>query len=317
MVIKNRISVIVPAYQVEKYLLSCVKSILKQTYPNVEVIIVDDGSTDQSGYIAEELKRKDSRVKVIHQKNRGLSSARNAALISASGEWITFVDGDDCIHPQMLEILYQIALRKNADIVFCHFSPIKEVTAMDIQKRYTKIPTEILSPQRTIRNLFNKKSVYTVTACNKLYKRELWEGIYFPEGRIHEDVATTYKIFDRADRIIEVKLPLYGYLQRNDSIMSQKVSMEKLSLFETYDEMLDYFCEDERMMSRIVRMYRWTVYTLYAKSFLYWQNSDDKKEFFRRNIEARNRQISDHPIKIHIILILVILIKIKEILRRY
>ena len=213
------ISVIVPIYKVEKYLRRCIDSILGQTYSDLEVILVDDGSPDGCPEICDEYEKKDPRVKVIHQKNGGLSAARNVGLDICIGEHITFVDSDDWLHPQMLERLLD-AINSAPDVGvsvcgYCETSQEESVSNVE-----SNGPTELLAGEKAVEAIMGPDNVMLVTAWGKLYQRELFTGIRYPVGRIHEDEFVTYKLYILSKNVAIVREKLYFYFQREDSIMA-------------------------------------------------------------------------------------------------
>lgn len=236
---KPVISVIVPVYNVEPYLHKCLDSVVNQTYENLEILIVDDGSTDESGRICDEY-TKDVRVKVFHTENRGLSAARNLGLDNANGDWIGFVDSDDWIEPDMYEVLLKSAMETGADVVECGIF-IKYPDRTERHKRYNRV----LTGSEAIRALLEEE--LSENAWNKLWKKSCFKSIRFPEGRIFEDIATTYKIYKGINRLSSIKAEKYHYEQREGSL-SRKKTMKNLSDFwlshyerfmELYDEVDD------------------------------------------------------------------------------
>jgi glycosyltransferase involved in cell wall biosynthesis len=207
------ISIIVPVYKIEPYLRKCLNSIVRQTYENLEIILVDDGSPDNCGGICDEYAALDSRIKVIHQKNRGLSAARNAGLKIASGEYIGFTDSDDWIDADMFETLYKGSLEYRADITICGYYFVKGNKYREVREEHT-----VLYGREDAMHHLLLDETFTNHAWNKLYRRELFKDIYYPDGRTYEDIATTYKLFEKADRVVFLNSCKYYYLQRDDSI---------------------------------------------------------------------------------------------------
>jgi len=209
------ISVIVPVYNIEDYLPKCLGSILKQTFVDFELILVDDGSTDTSGKICDEYAQMDRRIKVIHQKNGGLSNARNSAIAVATGKYYSFIDSDDWVDEQMLFEMYEQAILNDADIVIAgHFivnldKTIKENIKVDKQRILNRIEATSL--------ILGDDEIHSF-AWDKLYKRELFEGIRYPNGRVFEDTATTYKLFNKSDILVQMNKAYYYYLRRESSI---------------------------------------------------------------------------------------------------
>ncbi|MBQ3652809.1 MAG: glycosyltransferase family 2 protein [Synergistaceae bacterium] len=209
------ISVIVPAYNVEKYLARCLNSILAQTYTNLEILIIDDGSTDSTGTISDQYALRDPRIRVIHQENQGLAEVRNVGLREARGEYIQFVDSDDWIDPETIETCYKYLHEYDADIVsFCFIHEYEN------GKRYH--PAEIHSPElmsgaKSLSLIFFQGSIH-VASWNKLFRADLFDGVAFPAGRLHEDIYTIYKVLARAEKVLSVSDEFYHYFHRQGSI---------------------------------------------------------------------------------------------------
>ena len=211
------ISVIVPVYNVERYLRRCVDSILAQTCRDLEIILVDDGSTDGCPSICDGYAAADSRVKVIHKANGGLSDARNAGLEIASGEWVGFVDSDDFIMPEMYETLLRACVEHGVSIAMCGRRLVDEA---DTTLRYEYCFSEpvMLSAEEALRSLLMTEEACDSAAWDKLYRRDLFEGVRYPVGVHYEDQAVTPRLLCRAGEMMHVGRPLYVYLKRADSI---------------------------------------------------------------------------------------------------
>lgn len=240
---KPLVSVIVPIYNVERYLKACIDSIINQTYSNLEIILVDDGSPDKCPEICDEYARLDNRIKVIHQKNGGLSDARNVGLDIATGKYISFVDSDDILHPEFIEILYRpISLQKKG-ISVCAFRPFYKSNPGDLmcaRESDYLITLEMLLEQNSSMNTFLSMECNSV--CNKLFSAELIKSIRFPKGKLYEDVATTYKVLFEAETIYYVPMQLYVYRVRDDSIMGSKIFSER------YLDFIDFLHETIRWL---------------------------------------------------------------------
>lgn len=217
------VSVIVAVYNIEEYLPRCVDSILAQTYRNLEIILVDDGSKDQSGSICDSYAEKDRRIKVIHKKNGGLSDARNAGMDAASGEYIGFVDGDDWIDPNMYEMLFSALKDKRADLAVCRYRQISRTRTLD-----GSVDRAILfEAQEALQVYVEEREEYAIqnAAWNKLYRKELLEGNLFPEGRWYEDIVFATEALARAGRCIYLDIALYNYIiDREESIMNCRIN---------------------------------------------------------------------------------------------
>lgn len=212
----ERISVIVPIYKVEKYLDQCVRSIVDQTYTDLEIILVDDGSPDRCGELCENWAKQDSRIRVIHKENGGLSDARNAGLAVATGSLVSFIDSDDAIAPTFLEALYTAMVQSKAQVAECAVRLVNEEGKVLRTRGVSQ--SEVLHKIDALRRLVLEEGVYQ-TVWNKLYRREVIDGILFEKGKYNEDDFWTYRVFDRLDRLALIHEPLYDYLQRGGSIM--------------------------------------------------------------------------------------------------
>lgn len=226
-----QISVIVPVYEVEKYINRCVDSILAQTFTDFELILVDDGSPDNCGAICDDYAAKDSRVRVIHQKNGGLSAARNTGIdwsfSNSESEWVSFVDSDDWVHPKYLEVLYQAAIRARSDIAIGDFesteggNPYVDTTKLDMTIW-------------DVEELYCKHNVLATVAWGKLYRKNCFKDIRYPNGKIHEDEFVTYRILFCNKSVPVIRQPLYSYYQNSEGIMHQKWSRKRLACVQAF-----------------------------------------------------------------------------------
>lgn len=229
------ISIIVPVYNIGKYLNKCVTSIVNQTYKKLEIILIDDGSTDNSGKICDEWKEKDNRIKVIHKENGGPSKARNYGIEVATGNYLFFVDGDDYIELDIVEKLYKNLIKSNSRISACgHFLE----TYSDKLIRFAN-NNFVVNSEEALKRLFTGDDLFVVI-WGKLYKKELFDTIKFPVGKINEDSATLYKLFDKTDKISHINKAGYYYVQRNGSISHRKFTQEYLSNVEYKEEILKF-----------------------------------------------------------------------------
>ena len=214
----EKITVIVPVYRVEQYLDRCIKSIVEQTYTNLEIILVDDGSPDLCPQLCDLWAEKDSRIKVIHKKNGGLSDARNAGLEVAEGEYIAFVDSDDWIESKYIEFLYLAIIQTEAEMSACQIRIVQEQDDVpEIKVQQTNV--EIFSTEEALHSLINGYG-FRAVVWNKLYKREFLLGEKFELGKLHEDEFFTYRIIDKCRSLAWIDTPLYNYRQRRGSIMA-------------------------------------------------------------------------------------------------
>lgn len=231
------ISVIIPVYNVEKYLHKCVDSVLAQTYQNLEIILVDDGSTDSSGKICDEYAQKENRINVIHKKNGGLSSARNAGIDIAKGEFLAFIDSDDWVDAQFIEILYETLCKYHTQIACVGYYEVDQRGSRAILPLSTQQQT-LVSHEQAIEMGFSSLGFF---ACNKLFAKTLFQEIRFPFGQLFEDLSTTSKLFLKADRIAISNKPLYYYNRLNmGSITKADFAVKKLDYFKATGEILSY-----------------------------------------------------------------------------
>ena len=205
-----QISVIVPVYKAEKYIESCVSSILAQSYRDFELILVEDGSPDRSGEICDVLAKTDDRITVIHKENGGAATARNAGLDVAKGEYIAFIDGDDMVHPQYLKYLFSLLDRTDADFAMCHYDFFTEEGVWfdgEPDENYT-----LLNGKDLLNNFREHcRKVSLISLCMKLYKKKIFDGLRIPEGYIEEDSMMLPLILERADRIARSENKLYHW----------------------------------------------------------------------------------------------------------
>lgn len=232
------ISVIVPIYNVENYLVKCIESIINQTYSNLEIILVDDGSHDNCHIICDKYAKKDRRIKVIHKKNGGLSDARNAGLDIATGEYISFIDSDDYISLYFYEKLEKVMEISDSDIVECDVlkfeinDEIREFSNKDLE-------FDVFDNKDAMKSLILNNRLSTI-ACNKLYKKEITSGLKFKVGKTNEDDFYMYLAFDKANKIAKLEDKLYYYLQREDSIMGRHYGLNRLDEIEAKYERFKY-----------------------------------------------------------------------------
>lgn len=230
------ISVIVPIYNTAKYLPKCLDSIINQTYQNLEIILIDDGSTDDSGKIADQYAHKNSRIKVIHQKNQGLSGARNTGIKKTTGAYITFVDSDDYIEPKMIEHLISSLYKTRADVSCCSF---KEVYPNGKTIGFNHNHQEHIFTTKAALRAMLKEEGFMVSTTMKLFPTKFFKDIKFPEGKLHEDVGTTYKLILKASKIAFIPYEDYVYVHHNDSIINNSFNDQKFDLIELTDQMCD------------------------------------------------------------------------------
>lgn len=230
------ISVIVPVYNVEPYLRTCLDSILRQDYKNLEIILVDDGSEDNSGKICDAYADKDNRIQVIHQKNGGLSCARNTGISAAHGRYLAFIDSDDYVCDDFISFLYQLLIEHHAQISSCGAVNIQPSGKRIIVDK--DLSVHVMKSHEAVERMCYNDGFY-VTTWDKLYDAELFSGVEFPQGKAFEDTGTTYKLVFKADTIVSCCEPKYYYITRANSITTSKFNRKKLDYVEMAEQMGD------------------------------------------------------------------------------
>lgn len=247
------ISIIVPVYKVEAYLERCVESLRSQSYQNLEIILVEDGSPDNCAGICDAYAGKDARIRVIHQQNKGLSGARNAGIDIAEGEYFAFVDSDDYVASDYIESLYRLIYESGCAIAQCRFAYVQGEPV----KSKESSSWRIYRGESLMQQLYGaeEEATYFVVAWNKLYKRELFRNIRYPEGRIHEDEATTYKLFHEGRKLAFSDRALYGYFTENTGSITSTFSGKRLQWLTANEERID-FLKDNGYESILPAAYR-------------------------------------------------------------
>ncbi len=226
------ISIVIPAYNVKAYIDRCLDSVVNQTYRDLEVILVDDGSTDGTSKVCDIRGQQDSRITVVHQENGGLSAARNTGLNYCHGEYVFFLDSDDYLEENAMEIMLKKAEETEADIVCCG---IRKVYDRQAAESFTRDCNLELNSVEAVREMMVSNTVCS-TAWNKLYRRSLWKDMFYPLGKKHEDEFITYKLLYAANRVIYIGREFYQYYQRSDSIMGNIIQEGNLSDIEAMEE---------------------------------------------------------------------------------
>lgn len=271
----NLISVIVPIYKVEEYLEKCIDSLVNQTYINLEIILVDDGSPDSCGDICDEAAKHDNRIKVIHKKNGGLSDARNAGMKVATGEYTSFIDSDDFISLDFYQTMFDVMKKTSCDIVECGVLKVKP--DFEDSHNVSKIMSEkAYSARDALVELINDGEFHQ-HVWNKLYKREAVGDIIFEKGACNEDEFWTYRVFGNAKKIVKIDTKMYFYLQRPGSIMGVGYSLKRLDALRAKKERQAYL---EKNYSDIAHSgksnYFLSCYYAY-KASTKWLKGNDKK----------------------------------------
>ena len=230
------ISIIIPVYNVERYLEKCINSIINQTYKNLEIILVDDGSEDASGVLCDHYAKIDKRIIVIHKKNGGLSDARNVGIKKARGRYLAFIDSDDSVDIDIIKYLYSLIKRYNTKMSICThyivFDEKRKIKALGNQE-------EGIFDARTCIKRMCYHNIVDTSAWAKLYDADIFEDIEYPIGKLFEDIGTTYKTFIKSQSIAYGFKPKYYYHVRVNSIVTSKFFIRKLDLLEMTDKMGD------------------------------------------------------------------------------
>lgn len=236
----KKISVIVPVYKVEKYLERCVRSLCNQTYENLEIILVDDGSPDDSGKICDTLAKLDERITVIHKKNGGLSDARNVGIQCATGEYLAFIDSDDWYDPKILEVLYFLCENNQAEIAECSYRSIYK----DFVVSETSCSGAVMefTPVQAIESNLDWKYCKPV-AWNKLYRKDIVGEIKYPVGKLHEDEFTTHLFYLAAKKIMYVDIAMVNYERRNLNSITANFKPKNLEVCEAFLDKVHLICK--------------------------------------------------------------------------
>lgn len=232
---KPLISVIIPVYNVSQYIDMCLENVTAQSYTNLEILLIDDGSSDDSGVKCDEWTRKDRRIKAVHKANEGLSAARNTGLELAAGRYIMFIDSDDIVSPDLCELLYEDMRSSGSEVAICDAEHIfNHSYSFSISEKRI-----VYSPEEAITEMWYQKS-FLPSAWGKLYSRKLFEGIRFTEGRTYEDIDVMHLLFWKAERIVYNSSRLYGYVHHEGSITSSGFSEKDLDILLVAHKILEF-----------------------------------------------------------------------------
>lgn len=259
------ISVIVPVYQVEEYLERCVDSILAQSFHNFELILVDDGSPDGSGAICDTYASKDSRVRVIHKENGGLSDARNAGIEIAQGKYLTFIDSDDYVRPDMLKALIEAINKYNTDISVCG---LMGTTGELLPESKCGWQARIETPEQ----YYTRNSSIATSACGKLYRKSCFDNVRYPKGKLHEDAFVTYQVLFPCGQIAVMDDAGYACYTNPDSITRSSWHCGRLDLLEAIEQQINYFKQSGNQF-----MYRYMIRE-YVKCILWQQKAAEQTQ---------------------------------------
>lgn len=231
-----KITIIIPIFNSANYLIPCLDSIVNQTYQNLEIILVNDGSTDDSSKIIQDYRRKDSRVIIVNQKNQGLSGARNSGLKHTTGDYVTFVDSDDQVTPHMIADLVHTIQSTHADISVCSFKELyPSGKTVGFSHHY---PAQVFDTASALKAML-KEQGFMLSTTMKLFPTKYFKNLKFPIGKLHEDVGTTYKLFFKAHQIAFIPQEDYLYIHHRESIINQSFDDRKFDLITLTDQMCD------------------------------------------------------------------------------
>lgn len=299
------VSVVIPVYNVEHYLPKCIESVIKQTYAQLEIILVDDGATDLSGKICEQYAKRDSRIQVIHKPNGGLSDARNCGLERATGKYITFIDSDDYVSKYFVERLYTNIVKTGADISIGNFLRVKENT--EIQDNIEKsCEFKVYDRIQSFTALYDKelKDIFT-TAWGKIYKRELFELIRYPVGRNYEDTSIAHLVYNLITKVVYENVKIYYYLERENSITKSEQFIKDDAILAVRDRM--EFLEKNgyhEILGKAREDYFATLMGVYARTYSDKIDvSQRKKQIYamvRQNYDKYKNELQSRNMKIRI-----------------
>jgi glycosyltransferase involved in cell wall biosynthesis len=280
------ITVIVPVFKVERYLDKCIESIVGQTYDNLEIILVDDGSPDNCPQMCDDWAKRDGRVRVIHKQNGGLSSARNAALDVMRGEYVTFIDSDDYVAENMVEKLYTRLVNDGSDLAHCNRNYVDNNGLSEdyaFANEY-EIEDRVLSKEEALHLLTEKDYWLYVIACSKLYKSRLFDSIRYPLNKLYEDERTTHLLFNECDKISILSDKLYNYYKFNPESITKKMSDSQFEVLDGYLERISFFVsvKDYYAVSNMFTLYTDRVITLIDMSRSNKINEDENLKLYHK-----------------------------------
>lgn len=287
---EDLVSVVVPVYNSQKYLGACLDSIVNQTYRNLDIILVDDGSTDSSGAICEEYAKKDGRITVIHKKNGGNGDARNEGYKHAKGKWLVMVDNDDLLHAQQIEILLNLAKEKDADIVVGNYRPISDdevVTDKVITDEVYQRAEVLTSDHLNSNDFIRKYSMILTTPWGKIWKKSLYEDILFPKKSKHDDTWTTWKAYEKAKRVVFVDEVVH-YWRNNPESFGRVFDLSHLEGMDAFAKQLDYFIKEKK------QRYIEIVFAEYLEMFFWCYNRMCENNMELMPLQPYFKYMKDH-----------------------
>lgn len=283
------ISVLIPVYNVELYLDDCIKSAVEQSYQNIQVILVDDGSTDHSGKICDAWAERDGRICVVHQDNQGVADTRNKAIELAQGEYLAFLDSDDLYHKDYLKVMYNTMQEYDADIVQCSMERFVDEKLPPTDGELTQTPAEVLDARTMNARIYTSGDVEYTVVTNKIYKKKIFDAIRFPSGRIHEDTFTTFRLYYLADRVAVISAKIYYYRRRKSSIMTCEVSEKNINMLDAFEARMEYYAKiaDKQLYCLCMERYLYSATVLYGR--VYKSNKELACVFYSRAEEVYSK----------------------------
>lgn len=287
-----KVSIIVPVYGVEDYLEKCVYSLTNQTFKEIEIILVDDGSKDRCPQICDELSTIDERIKVVHKPNGGLSDARNCGLQYATSDYIIFIDSDDYASEDMCEVLYSAIMNTNADVCT---ALVHEVIDGKLKENELSFPPYVCSGQEALGNLLKGQDI-TMYAYGKIYKKTLFDGCLYPKGKIYEDAFTTPYLLEKASKVCVLSDKVIYYVRRNDSITLAKFSNRDFDCIEAHKENLDFISRHYPFLMEAAEFrYFWSLLYIYDKMLVNGQGfNDDGNKLWGEIKKYRIKMMENH-----------------------
>lgn len=301
--INDLVSVVVPVYNVQEHLRECLDSLVRQSYSNIEIIIVNDGSTDQSEVICHSFVEKDDRIKYLFQENRGLSAARNTGIYNASGKYICFIDSDDYIHEDYIKKLYGILISNEADMSMCgYIREGKFATEFDDEK------CEVVEGKTMMRHFYSYDVLLMNIVCNKLYRIDLFQNEKFPEGMLYEDFALNARIMYSCKKIAVCNDKLYFYRRNENGITMSHFSVHKLDALKQIENRLVFFYKvgEKSVYNRFLQEYEIENLKFFYLTKKYLKNrsieKDLRKKYSKYFFEALSAKENRGVAKLYILL---------------
>ena len=285
------VSVIVPVYKVEKYIHQCIDSIINQSYRNLEIILIDDGSPDNCPQICDDYKQKDDRIRVIHKDNGGLSSARNAGLDICTGDYIAFVDSDDMVQNNFIEVMLEKSINNSADICICDF--LKFCDNDQIIEQNTSGDDIVLTKELAQEKMLKKNAIEFIVMWNKLFKRYIFDALRFPQGRINEDESVIHYVYSECKtNIIKISEPLYCYRFNDASIMNTKFSISRLDCLIAFKDRMEFYQKTNQQRLYELSQIKY-LYSLKRMYLLTYKNIDDNNQYLKTIISDYRKTYRD------------------------